>query len=119
MTPKLKKLEKQADKLFQLRFLENNPNSIISGEPTEVCHHFIPKSQSYNLRYELGNGIALTNKEHCRHHLSGDPSIVATIIFKKGKKWFNDLESRRQIIQKHNLEHINKVIDDLSISKLS
>lgn len=110
----IRKLEKVADSLFQLAGKKLYPKSIISGEPTEVGHHFIPKSQSNNLRYDFNNFIPLTNKEHCRHHLSGDPSIVSTIILKRGYEWYNDLNLRRHIIRKQTKEYLESVIESLS-----
>ena len=112
----LRILEKRADQLFQIRGREKYPVSIISGEPTEVGHHFIPKSQSNNLRYDFDNYIPLTNKEHCRHHLSGDPSIVSTIVLKRGSKWYDDLNLRRHIIRKHTKEYLEGIIESLSSS---
>lgn len=110
----LRALEKKCDRLFQIKFIEKNPKSIISGEPTEVCHHYIPKSQSNYLRFDFNNGIALTNKEHCRHHLSGDPSIVSTIVLNKGKEWVEELQRKRQIICKNNKIHLEEVFKELS-----
>lgn len=110
----LRKLETRADHLFQIKCRELKPYSIISGEPTEVIHHFVLKSQSNNLRYSFDNGIPLTNKEHCRHHLSGDPTIVATIVLKYGQKWFDKLQLKRHIIQKNTKEYLEGVIESLS-----
>lgn len=111
--PTLKKLIKEADKLYQLKVIRENPYSIISGEPTEVVHHFIPKSQSNNLRYDLENGVPLTHKEHCRHHTSGDPSIIAKILEAKGQDWFNRLQEKRRIIRKLNREYLSDIISKL------
>jgi hypothetical protein len=110
----IRKLEKRADALYQIRCRELKPLSIISGEPTEVIHHFVPKSQSNNLRYDISNGIPLTNREHCRHHLSGDPSIVAKIVIEYGTDWYNILQQKRHQIQKHTKEYLEGVIDRLS-----
>lgn len=110
----LRALEKKADRLFQIKLIEQKPFSAVSGEPTEVIHHFIYKSQSNNLRFDNDNGVPLTNKEHARHHLSGDPAIVAAIIKHYGEAWFDDLQKRRHIIYKTNKENLLKVIAELS-----
>jgi len=107
-------LEKQADKLYQLKLIRLKPQSAVSGQPTEVIHHFIYKSQSNNLRYDYDNGVPLTNKEHARHHLSGDPEIVARIIEYYGMEWFEDLQKRRHIICKNNKSRLMEVIKNLS-----
>ena len=110
----LRRLERLADRLYQIKVIKLKPKSIISGEPTEVIHHFCPKSQSNNLRYDIDNGIPLTNKEHARHHLSGDPSIVATIVLKMGQDWYNSLQKKRHIICKNNKAHLLEIIETLT-----
>ena len=111
----IKGLKKKADKLYQIRLIEQKPVSIISGQATEVIHHFIRKSQSANLRYDYANGVPLTNKEHCQHHLSGDPSIVADIIKAYGREWYEDLQTRRRIDFKMNKTTLKEVIEKLSV----
>ncbi len=111
---KLRKLVKQADKLYQEKYIHDKPYSIISGEPTEVIHHIVYKSQSNNLRYDEKNGVPLTNKEHAQHHLSGDPSILAKILEVNGTDWFNDLQTRRRIVCKFNIEYISGIIWELT-----
>lgn len=109
----IKALRSKADKLYQIKLIKLKPYSVISGEPTEVIHHYIRKSQSNNLRYDFENGIPLTNKEHCQHHLSGDPSIVAGILKANGQEWHDDLQARRRIIRNLNKEYLQEVIKDL------
>lgn len=101
----------EADKLYQIKLIKEKPKSVVSGEPTEVIHHFVPKSQSNNLRYDDKNGVPLTNKEHARHHLSGDPSIVAKILEVNGQEWFNDLQARRRTIFKLNITQLREIIE--------
>lgn len=111
----IRKLEKRADALYQIRMKEKYPVSIISGLPVEVIHHYCPKSQSNNLRYDESNAIPLTCGEHFRHHTCGDPIIMSTIIRKKGKKWEDDINLRRHIVCKHTKEYLERVIESLSI----
>ncbi len=109
----LKSLIKKADKLYQVKLIKLRPMSIISGKPTEVIHHCVPKSQSNNLRYDPDNGIPLTCTEHARHHLSGDPAIVAVIVGALGQKWFRDIQKRRRIICRLNKKYLEEVIGRL------
>jgi len=103
----------EADKLYQIKLIKEKPKSVVSGEPTEVTHHFVPKSQSNNLRYDKKNGVPLTNKEHARHHLSGDPSIVAKILEINGQGWFDDLQFKRRVILKLNITQLKEIIERL------
>lgn len=111
----IRKLEKTADALFQMAGKIKYPYSIISGKPVEVIHHFVPKSQSNNLRYDFDNAIPLTNGEHFRHHNTGDPSIVSTIIAKRGLAWSDGLNLRRHIPVKETKERLEKIIEELSV----
>ena len=68
------------DKKMQEVGKKKFPKSILSGLPTQVMHHFFPKSVSSFHRYNWDNLIPLTNGEHMRLHQSGDPSIEQSII---------------------------------------
>jgi len=114
----IKSLVKLADKLYQVKLIAKYPKSIISGLPTEVIHHMIPKSQSNNLRYDEDNGIPLTHGEHCRHHKSGDPSIVAKILKTKGQAWFDKLTLKRRIICKFNKGYLQSIIEKYEDTRL-
>ncbi len=109
------RLEKKADKLYQIMLIRLKPLSTISGNPTEVIHHFIPKSQSNYLRYDEKNGIPLTHTEHARHHLSGDPSIIAKILQVNGQEWYDDLQKRRLIKCKLNIGFLKETIERLEV----
>lgn len=109
----ISKLTKEADKLYQIVYIRLKPRSAVSNEKTEVIHHYIPKSQSNNLRYDSQNGVPLTHKEHSRHHLSGDPNIVASILKTYGQDWHDDLQKRRKIIFKLNKGNLENIITKL------
>jgi len=114
MLDPIKRLRNKADKLYQVKLIEKKPRSVVSGEPTEVIHHYIRKSQSNNLRYDYENGIPLTNKEHCQLHLSGDPDIIARILKANGQEWHDDLQARRRIPQKLNKSYLEEKINELN-----
>ena len=116
-------LRRKADELYQLAGIKQKPKSIISGVPTQVIHHFIYKSQSSFLRYDLDNGVPLTHKEHARHHLSGDPAILAKILKVNGQKWFDRLQMKRRLGFKMNktnlkitIKRLQDTLDDLKAS---
>ena len=110
----VKSLRKKADRLAQIKYVTLNPICLVCDGQTAEMHHFIPKSQSNNLRYDPLNLIPLCKKCHCRHHLSGDPSIVATIIKKNGFKWEENLQRRRHILCKINQGYLKDIIQKLS-----
>jgi len=99
----IKTARNKADKLFQQVCLKLNPNSMVSGKPAEVSHHFIPKSLSNALRYDIENGITLTNGEHLQHHSQGDPEIYEKMTENKSAEWFAYIRSKRREIIKPTL----------------
>jgi len=109
----LKSLKSKADSLYQIKLKIEKPVSVVSGRATEVIHHFIPKSQSANLRYDYDNGVPLTNGEHFTHEKKRDPTVAGACIKEYGQEWFDDLQERRHIIRKTNKGYLKEVIESL------
>ena len=114
----VQKLRNQCDKLLTPAVKKMYPKSILSGEPTEVAHHFIKKSKSTALRYYLPNLIPLTHKEHLRLHCN-ESYWSGVIIKKKGIEWFKDLEKKKNQIVKadkwwyeEQLNHLKETVDN-------
>ena len=112
-TPSIKYLRAKADRLYQLKLIRENPYSIVSGLPTQVIHHFVPKSLSNNLRYDWDNGVPLTNSEHFKHHTQGDSSIDNDIREAMGKEWYDDLQKRRREPVRINKGYLKGIIEGL------
>jgi len=110
----IKTLRRKADRLYQIKLKRDKPVSVVSGQATEVIHHFIPKSQSNNLRYDEKNGVPLTNAEHFIHERKRDPTVVEACLRKYGQAWYDDLQKRRRIIRKLNKGYLKQVIKELS-----
>jgi len=110
----VKTLRNKADRLIQIKYVALNPSCIVCGQPTSEMHHVIYKSQSNNLRFDPLNIVPLCKSCHCKHHMSGDSFILATIIKVKGQDWFDDLQSRRHTICKFNQGYLKEVIERLS-----
>lgn len=74
-------------------------NCEVCGKPMTTGHHFFPKSISARLRYDFENLIPICNGCHMQHHQAGNPRIHATIISKRGKKWYERINklSREKI----------------------
>jgi hypothetical protein len=80
------------------------------GGEMKLGHHFYNKSKSAYTRYYLPNLCPLCTSCHSRHHLSGDPSIVASILSVKGMAWYNRLH-------KTWLEHKGEKLDIIQLKK--
>lgn len=102
-----------ADKLFQQKLKALWPKSIISGLPTQVIHHYVPKSVSSRLRYDIKNGVPLTNGEHMRHHQAGDPIIHLTVEDKRGKEWIEYIKKARYETIKTDVTFYENAIKEL------
>lgn len=110
---KLGTLRNKCDQLMQIIGKKKFPKSILSGAPTQVMHHFFPKSVSSYLRYDWENLIPLTNGEHMRLHQSGDPSYEGEIIRIKGKKWYDALNRVKREYIKINTAYYEGMYLDL------
>jgi len=108
----IRKLEKYADSLFQTAGKKLFPISV-TGEPTEVIHHFVPKSQSNNLRYDFLNACPSTNGWHYRHHTFGDPTLSDAFRKKFGQKRIDYLTQQRKITVKETKDRLEQIIVDL------
>lgn len=97
-TQKKRRLRAKADKLWQIAVIEEwGDKCEVDGKLSGPPHHFIPKSLSNNLRYDIKNGVPLCVGCHFVHHHKGDPEISIAIVKKRGKKWLNYLKRKRRI----------------------
>lgn len=110
----IRKLEKYADSLFQEAGKKLFPISV-TGEPTEVIHHYVPKSQSNNLRYDFLNACPSTNGWHYRHHYTSDPTLSDAFKKKFGQKRIDYLTEQRRITVKETKERLEAIILELEI----
>lgn len=104
-----KKCDKKMQEIGKVRYSK----SLLSDNPTQVMHHFVPKSVSARLRYDWDNLIPLTNAEHMRLHQSGDPEYEYKIIKIKGNEWFEKLIKTGREIIKVNVGYYKEVYENL------
>ena len=60
-------------------------------------HHFFPKGQCAHLRYDLDNGINISEGGHFRLHSTSDPDIIEKIKERREKiqpGWFKNLRKK-------------------------
>ena len=101
-----KKCDAEMQRVGKVKF----PRSIISGLPTDVMHHYIPKSCSSVLRYDWDNLVPLTTEEHCRLHQSPDPTNNNLILAAKGMEWFNQLKIKSRAYNKVNRQYYEQIL---------
>ncbi|MDD5109511.1 MAG: hypothetical protein PHC29_08470 [Candidatus Omnitrophica bacterium] len=109
------KLKRKADRLFQEVGKKKFPRSIISGEPTEVIHHFVYKSGSNATRYDWDNAIPLTNREHQKIHENKNQGTIALeIVSRKGVDWQKRLLDKSKIMVKLTENYLEEIIKELT-----
>lgn len=119
MKPQKAKLRSEADKLWYEAILKMaNYKCEVCGKKAIQAHHFVPKSLSNALRFQLINGVALCIQCHFSHHHRGDPKIHAEIIKKRGKRWLNKVEKIRKETIKTSLKWYEEQIERLAAREL-
>lgn len=106
-------LKRELDKLVQQIYVRKYPYCLVCGDKTSEMHHFIRKSGSLYLRYDERNLIPLCKRCHCAHHTSGDVTIHATILKKKGQQWLESIYRDRRKIMKDTLENLRLIEEKL------
>jgi len=125
------KLQKKCDSFLTKIAKLHSPFCECCGDPTQVGHHWIEKSRSARLRYEVdteeqqGNIISLCHKCHFLIHnrfganIVGSLDVANIIIKKRGKAWFNRMNRLSREIIKTNkayyegeLERLQGIVDN-------
>lgn len=90
-------LRKQADILWSKAIKKKHKGKcFVCREKGVDPHHFVPRSLSLSLRYDLENGIFLCRGCHFDIHFKSDPMIGLVIAFKKGRAWVEYLRIKKK-----------------------
>jgi hypothetical protein len=112
-------LHNTADDLFQDVIRKTHKKCLHCGGKCELGHHFIPKSKSAVLRYEMDNIIPLCKKCHFIHHFAEEPSIVIKAFKERGELWYKDLMLLRKLSETIKLTNKAKIAGmSVTIEKL-
>lgn len=96
------KLKVEADRAMQDHFRRVKTHCEMCGQPYQVAHHFIWKSQSNYLRYDEKNLIFICNKCHTKFHAYPDPLYPIRVYKMRGKEWEEYIESHRRLLKSDN-----------------
>jgi hypothetical protein len=124
---KHKTLKNKADKLFQELGRQVYDKCYVKGckEPYSCLHHFIHKSQSNALRWDLWNGIPVCHKHHCKIHAKNDPIDILDItmwarerfnwdiINTHGYSWEEYIRDKKNEVFKERIFVLEEVIEQL------
>ena len=109
---KLKRLRTKADKLFSQICLKGK-RCENCGREAQDPHHFIPRSLSSALRYDLQNCIPLCQRCHWLWHNRADGEIYAKIVLGRGKKWADYIKRNRRKEVKTTVKFYEEAIEKL------
>jgi len=119
-TKKKNKLEDEAYKLWkQLALRKWGMICVVCGEPADVFHHFIPKSRSRLLRFNVSNAIPICSKCHYKIHFSSKPTEIHRIVRKirrvRGKDWcdYIDVMEREPLKGTYGIHYLENLIEEL------
>jgi 5-methylcytosine-specific restriction endonuclease McrA len=112
------KVQEEADKILQKLVVKKYPKCECCGEPTICGHHFIEKSKSNILRYNLKNIIPVCQSCHTKFHNKfgfsfGTYNIIAETIKRRGKKWIDYIETTKRQTIKNDFIYIQAQKDAL------
>jgi hypothetical protein len=93
----LKRAIKAADRAFQEWGRKVYKLCEACGKPMSCLHHFWPKSQATNLRYDQDNGVPVCVGCHFKHH-NGDPTIHEKITARRGAEWRKRLDEKKRTL---------------------
>ena len=110
-----KKLEKKLEELWKQAVKKKWGNwcSICSSSANLHVHHFVHRSKSNNLRYDVENGVVLCARDHLSLH-NGQEAIMAVLIARKrGDKWWKYIEKQKNIFIRKNLGWYEDTLNNL------
>lgn len=102
----LTKILKKCDALLQSLIRAKFAFCEACGAKCQVGHHWIEKSRSSYLRYNLANIVPLCNSCHSKIHnifgnsIVGGLNVAEIIIKKRGRAWKNRMEKLQPTYQK-------------------
>ena len=116
----LKYYRNKCDKLYQEmgRDLDYGRGCLVCSGTLSCLHHYIPKSRSTHLRYNLKNGIPICQSCHFKLHNS-DPTIQNEINRIKGDDWIKEIEAeyRKGIGMSAGVTYYKEMYKKLSLLK--
>jgi hypothetical protein len=113
-------LEKQLLDLWKMACLKRyGDRCIFCGQNDQTTfHHYIPKSRSLVLRFDIENGVPMCNaREHSKIHHYGTPDEVREMcehIRKvRGKKWCDYIDAQKKSTQKNTITFLEEQLEKL------
>lgn len=109
-----KEIERKLSSLWRLAVhAEYGDKCYVCGGIATDTHHYIKKSQSMNLKYDVDNGIPLCHKCHIEKVHKYDKKALSKIKKKMGKERLEYLEEMKEEFFKNNISNLRDKAQDL------
>ena len=86
--------ERELDRMFQIKILEDSKKVSILGGVAQVAHHFV-SGRCISIRWYLPCGVPLVQWQHGEIHGKNGKELEDIIIKIKGEDWHQDLIKRK------------------------
>jgi len=101
-----KNLEKKIWNLAKLRAIEKwGIGCQCCGDSANDVHHFISRTRCLGLKYSVNNLLPLCRKCHSLIHFGDHSAIDGQIVFRLGKRWFDQLIKQREFYKKYPVKN--------------
>ena len=104
------KLKLEADRALQDHFRATKTHCELCGGQYQVAHHFIWKSQSNYLRYEVKNLIFVCNRCHSKFHAFPDPMYPIKVHQMRGEEWTKWIEDHKRLLKSDNRKELEELL---------
>ncbi len=108
-------LEKQLLELWKMACLKKwGDRCIFCGRNDQTTfHHYIPKSRSLILRFDVKNGVPMCNmREHAKLHHYGTPDEVRELCEQirkvRGKEWCEYIDKQKNTHQTNTISFLER-----------
>ncbi len=119
MKTKKQLLEAKAIKLWaEIVMRKGNYKCLVCGKRATDPHHFIFRSRSLVLKYDVENGIPLCGHCHTLIHRRQDSAVQGMIALKKGEDWLNYIKSRKVLSTTKTIKWLKeqiRILEEYSI----
>jgi hypothetical protein len=114
--PKRSKIIKDCDKLWSKVVRQRDGNEcVIEGCHADSCHaHHVFSRKNISVRFDISNGISLCFKHHFHWAHTNYEEFRDFIIGWMGKKEFELLKAKSNLVQKWSVEELLTIKDQLS-----
>lgn len=112
-TPLKRLKDKCVARAIEIKLIATPICEVCNCHKAITAHHFVHQSQSNYLRCDQRNLISVCKICHSSIHLYGREWLLGQIMFKRGKKWYDQITKDSVKMIKDNLGYWKSLEEDL------